>query len=122
MRMSKTAEITYEDYDLLSGTSVLNLEQTLKLFDQLNWKKGTFMCFPINAIQLFQVYGDDSSRLILEILNDSFEMIFDLKCVSKSECEALIETCFIEGQIDLTTGFYKVQVNNESLDQVMKRR
>ena len=120
--MSKTAEITYEDYDLLSGTSVLNLEQTLELFNRLNWKKGTFIYFPINAVQLFQVHANDSNLLILEILNDSLEMIFDQKYVSKSECEALMKTCFIEGQIDLTAGFYKVQVNNETLDQVMKRK
>lgn len=120
--MLNTAEVTYEDYDLLSGTSLLNFEDTLSLFNQLNWKKGTFMYFPMNSGQLFQVYFHDASRLILEILNDSYFQIFDLKYVSKSQCETLIRECFTTGQIDLTTGFYKVQVNKESLEQVMNRK
>lgn len=120
--MLNIVEVTYEDYDLLSGTSVLNLEHVLNLFDQLNWKKGTFMYFPIDAIQVFQVHHHDSSRLVLEVLNDSPLMIFDSKYVSKSECATLIEQCFATGQIDLTTGFYKVQINKESLDQVMRRK
>lgn len=120
--MPNTVEVTYEDYDLLSGTSVLNLEHLLNLFDQLNWKQGTFMYFSINAVQVFQVYYHDSSRLLLEVLNDSPLMIFDSKYVSKSECATLIEQCFAAGQIDLTTGFYKVQIDKENLDQVMSRK
>ena len=119
--MLKTVEVTYDDAGFLSGTSMLNLEHVLNLFEQLNWKKGTFMYFPIDAIQCFQVYYHDSNRLVLEILNDSPLMIFDSKYVSKSECATLIEQCFAAGRIDLTTGFYKVQIDKESLDQVMKR-
>ena len=39
----KTKKVTCEDYEKLSGTSDLYLNQLLDLFGSMNWKEGTFL-------------------------------------------------------------------------------
>ncbi len=114
MDMPKTLEVTYEDYTSLSGTSYLTLEETMNLFDRLIWKRGTFMYCPINFAGVFQVFFHDPSRLILEITNDSDDMIFHQKYASEGECKALIEVFFTTGKLDLANGFFKIRINNET--------
>ena len=116
-----TKRIKYEDYNKFSGESELSLEKTLELFDLMVWDNDAFLCFPINEINLFQIMFR-RQKFLVEITNDSDHMIFHQKYASEEECKEIISQFFMDNRIDALHDYYKVQIDRETLDQVIKKQ
>ncbi|OWK70938.1 hypothetical protein [Pedobacter sp. AJM] len=116
----KTKKVTYEDYEKLSGTSDLYLNQLLDLFGSMNWKEGTFLYFEINNINVLQLSYENDNRFLIEITNDGDEMIYLQKYATYEEAVELIEYYFENEEIGSTIGFYEVPINTKTLDDILE--
>lgn len=110
--------VTYEDYTEYSGESELNIAQLLDLFEIMFWNESTFLYFPINEVNLLQIIGFKNEKYLVEITNDSDDMVFLQKYASKEECKQLIIHHYNSTKINLK-GFFEVPVNTKTLDEVM---
>ncbi len=111
--------VTYEDYESFSGTSLLTLEETLDLFRSMQWKKGAYLYFEISNVSLLQLYFHDAERFIAEVTNDSDEMIYLQKYATADECEEIISRIFLEGNIGDENLYFRVPITTKTLDDVM---
>lgn len=120
----KTKTVTYEDYVNFSGESDLNIEQIIDLYESMNWSKSAFLYFPITDINLLQIAYHKENQFLVEITNDSDEMIYHQKYASQEECKDLITTLFKKDNLDteILSGFYKVPICSKTLDDIMKEQ
>ncbi len=116
-----TKKIKYEDYNKLSGESELSLEKVLELFDLMAWDNDAFLCLPINEINLVQIMFR-RQKFLIEITNDSDHMIFHQKYATQQECKEIISQFFMNNRIDVLQDYYKVQIDRETLDQVIEKQ
>lgn len=114
-----TKQITYEDYSSLSGTSELSIEEVIDLFDKMHWQKDAFLYFEINEINTLQIMYLREDTFLLEITNDSEDMIFHQKYGTGQEALAIIKHFYETRDADTVPGFYLVPINEKTLDQVM---
>ena len=56
-----------------------------ELIDQFSWNKRSYLNFPINDIKTFQLSYQSENKLIVQIINDSLEMIFPQKYATESD-------------------------------------
>jgi len=117
----KTKIVTYEDYFKYSGKSNLDANQVIDLYELMNWNKDAFLYFPITGINLFQIMFHKENQFLVEITNDSNDMVFHQKYVSQSECKELIIKIFEKESLDseILSGFYKVPIVSKTLDDVI---
>lgn len=113
-------QVTYEDYNSLSGTSELDLSDTLDLFDKMDWQDSAFLYFDINAINTLQIMYLRENQFLLEITNDSEDMVFQQKYGTRQEALAIIQHFYETQNANTVSGFYEVPVNEKTLDQVMQ--
>lgn len=113
-----TKKITYEDYSQCSGNREVNLEQALEVFHNLEWSKNTFLYFPINDINLFQIMWKND-RFLLEITDDSDDMVYLQKYVGYDECKSILIHIFNTSEFQTLQGFYRVPVMTQTLDDVV---
>ena len=118
----KTKNVTYEDYTEYSGESQLDIEQTIDLFESMDWNRDTFFYFPITDKNLLQVMYHKDNQFLVEITNDGDDMIYHQKYVSQQECKELICKIFEKESLDsgILSGFYKVPIATKTLDEVIK--
>jgi hypothetical protein len=120
-----TKDVTFEDYGNYSGKELLmSLEQTIDLFDSMNWKTSTFLYFPITDTNLFQIVYNNENKFIVEITNDSNEMIYHQKYADKATSKELIKEFFEKQTVDAESlkGFFKVPIMSKTLDEVMNEK
>lgn len=113
-------QVTYEDYHFLSGTSGLDVSGAFDLFKRMDWQDGAFLYFDINAINTFQIMYLRSGKFLLEITNDSEEMIFLQRYGTWNDATAMIMHFYETQDTGAVTGFYEVPINEKTLDQVMQ--
>jgi hypothetical protein len=120
-KTAHTKVVTYEDYNNFSGESELNIEQLTDLFELMDWNKDAFLYFPVTDINLFQIISHKDNRFLVEITNDSNDMIFHQKYASRHECKELIRKLFEKDSLDseILCGFYKVPITSKTLDDVI---
>jgi len=114
-----TKEITYEDYSRFSGKSALTLDEALDLFDKMDWKEGAFYYFDINTVNTLQLYRQ-SERFLVEITNDSDDMIFLQRYATREDARQWVSHFFGTDHLGDLEGFYQVAINTTTLDKVMK--
>lgn len=114
-----TKQITYEDYHYLSGTSELNSVEAADLFSKMDWQDGAFLYFNINAVNLLQIMYLMPDKFLIEITNDSEDMVFHQKYGSGSAALEMILHFYETQEIHMVSGFYEVPINEKTLDQVM---
>lgn len=115
-----TRKIKYEDYSRFSGESDLNQEQALDLLRVMEWRKGAFLYFDLNGTNTFQLMNEDDDKFLAEITNDSDDMIFRQKYVSKQEAAELITHFYGTDDAGTVSGFYEVPTMRKTLDQVLR--
>ncbi len=115
-----TQQVTYEDYHFLSGTSTLDLSGTLDLFSRMDWQDGAFLYFEINTVNTLQIIYLKTEKFLLEITNDSEDMIFQQRYGTGNDAIALIRHFYETQDAGTVTGFYEVPINEKTLDQVMR--
>lgn len=113
-------QVTYEDYHTLSGISELQQFEALDLFDKMDWQDGSFLYFDINDIDVLQIMYLSDDKFLLEIANDSEDMVFLQKYASRAEAADMIRHFFETQDTHTVSGFYTVPVNEKTLDQVMQ--
>ena len=123
LEKGETRKLTYEDYTELSSESVLSLEQTLRLFDAMNWNGDAFLYFPITPVNLLQIAYEGDNRFLVEITNDSEDMIYHQKYASRQECREIISAMFERDVLntEFMSNFYKVPIKSKTLDDVMNQ-
>ncbi|RBQ07058.1 hypothetical protein [Pedobacter miscanthi] len=114
-----TKKIVYNDYDNLTGESFLDMDQAFDLFGTLNWQKGTFLYFDINESETFQVFYQKEGLYLVEIANDSEDMVYLQKFADADQVRNLIQYYF-EHQVVSTDGFYAVPIETKTLSDVMR--
>ncbi|KIA93777.1 hypothetical protein OC25_12080 [Pedobacter kyungheensis] len=112
-------KIVYNDYENFNGESFLELEQALDLFQKLNWQKGTFLYFDVNPTETFQIFYQEEGLYLIEIANDSDDMIYLQKFAKEEEIQNLIQYYF-EHQVVLNDGFYPVPIETKTLSDVIR--
>jgi len=118
---TKKKEITYEDYQKLSGTSFLNARQAIDVFEQMVWSESTFMTVFMNEINMLQIMLYDD-RFVVEITNDSEDMVFHQKYATDEECRQLLMESIETDNIAFLDGFYAVPVHSKTLEDVVLGR
>ncbi|MDR3287472.1 MAG: hypothetical protein LBT27_08510 [Prevotellaceae bacterium] len=116
-------DVTFEDYENYSGEKLsLSLEQTIDLFDSMNWNTAVFLYFPITDTNLFQIMYNNENQFLVEITNDSDDMIYHQKYADKETSKELIKEFFEKHKVDAEslTGFFRVPIMSKTLDEVMK--
>lgn len=117
----KTKEVTYDEYEILSGESELNMDEVFDLIDEFAWNKHSFISIVVNEINVLQLtYQYD--KFMVEITNDSPDMIFHQKYVTEDEVKEMIKYFYEDGEItkDFLSGFYEVPICTKTLDKVIK--
>jgi hypothetical protein len=114
-----TKKIVYDDYSKLSGESFLDIDQTLGLFKSLNWQKGTFLYFDVNETETFQIFYHEEALYLIEIANDSDDMVYLQKFAKEVQVENLIQYYF-ENNIVSKEGFYEVPIETKTLSDVIR--
>jgi hypothetical protein len=114
-----TKKIVYDDYSKLSGESFLDIDQTLGLFKSLNWQKGTFLYFDINETETFQIFYHEEALYLIEIANDSDDMVYLQKFAKEVQVENLIQYYF-ENNIVSKEGFYEVPIETKRLSDFIR--
>lgn len=114
-----TKKIIYNDYDKLEGESFLNVDQALDLLQSLNWHKGTFLYFEINETETFQLIYEGRELYLVEIANDSDDMVYLQKFASEEESQNLIQYYFEHNTV-LAEGFHAVPIETKTLKDVIK--
>lgn len=114
--------VTYEDYDNFSGRSALSIQQILDLFGSMNWQSDAFLAFDVDDIHVFQVLFHNHSTFLIEITDDSEEMIYNQRYANYQECIDLIDFYFSNSTSPDTTLFHKVPVNLKTLDEVLREK
>ncbi|RLJ77787.1 hypothetical protein [Pedobacter alluvionis] len=114
-----TKKIFYNDYDKLSGESFLDIDQILDLFKSLNWQKSTFLYFDINETETFQIFYQEEALYLIEIANDSEDMVYLQKFADGEQAQSLIQYYF-EHQVVSTDGFYAVPIETKTLSDVIR--
>lgn len=114
-----TKKIVYDDYDKLTGESFLDVDQTLDLFKSLNWQKGAFLYFDVNETEIFQIFYQEEGLYLIEIANDSDDMVYLQKFADTAEAQNLIQYYF-ENQVVLASGFYAVPIETKTLSDVIR--
>lgn len=119
----KTKLVSYDEYEIISGEDVeLSLSEIFELIDQFSWNKSSYITFPINEINLFQLLFEDTDKFIVEITTDSTDMVFYQKYASFKEVKGLIQYFFENKDVTKETlfGFYKVPICSKTLDEVIE--
>ena len=112
-------KVVYNDYDKLIGDSFLSLDQTLGLFITLKWQKGTFLYFDVNETETFQIFYQEEALYLIEIANDSEDMVYLQKFADGEQVQSLIQYYF-EHQVVSTDGFYAVPIETKTLSDVIR--
>lgn len=113
-------QVTYEDYNKLSGMSELQLFEALDLFNKMDWQDGAFLYFDINDIDVLQIMYLSEDKFLLEIANDSEDMVFLQRYASRQEAADMVRHFYETRDSHTVSGFYTVPVNEKTLDQVMQ--
>jgi hypothetical protein len=115
-----TKQITYEDYHYLSGTSELNSIEAADLFSKMDWREGAFLYFDVNGVNLLQIMYLAQDKFLIEITNDSEDMVFQQKYGPATAALEMVLHFYETQDIHTVSGFYEVPINEKTLDQVMK--
>jgi hypothetical protein len=104
--------VTYNDTEH-SGESKLTLFTTLQLFDDMQWRKGSFLYFPLTDTNLFQIMGYGDGQFLMEFTDDSPDMSFMQKQGAREDCRNMIVKVFGKTCVEPTflEGFKKVPIN-----------
>jgi hypothetical protein len=112
-----------EDPDHYSGESKLTLFMTLKLFDGMQWEKGSFLYFPLTDTNLFQIMGDGDGQFLMEFTNDSPDMSFMQKQGTREDCRNMIVKVFGKTSVEpvFLEGFKKILINTPDKKQIIQK-
>lgn len=118
----KTKLVSYDEYEIISGEDVeMDPSEIFELIELFSWNRSSFITFPINDTNSFQLVYGDEDKFIVEITNDNPDMIFHQKYATKNEVKELINYIYHNDITkEVLSKFYQVPVCSRTLDDVIK--
>ena len=83
-------QVTY-DSEEISGEKLLSMDETLQLFNNIDWYKGAFMYFPIDEKYLFQIMCEGEDVFIIEFTDTTDATSYQKRVGHDECCEAIVE-------------------------------